>query len=117
MSDEKTDAKAEETEAEEPVAPETVTLTIDGQEATVVKGTNVLEAAKSLGIEIPAFCYHPGLSIAACCRQCLVTIEKWPKPSPACQVEAGNEMVVHTQGTRRTRSPSMCASRCSSSRC
>jgi len=97
MSDEKSDAKAEATEAEEPKAPETVTFTIDGKEVTVPKGTNVLESAKSIGIEIPAFCYHPGLSIAACCRQCLVTIEKWPKPSPSCQVLAADGMVVHTQ--------------------
>lgn len=96
MSDEK---KATDTPAEEAPAadPNTVTLTIDGQEVTVAKGTNVLEAAKSIGIEISAFCYHPGLSIAACCRQCLVTIEKWPKLQPSCQVIAADEMVVHTE--------------------
>ena len=55
---------------------ETVTLTIDGRPVTVDKGTNVLEAARKLGVDISAFCYHPGLSIAACCRQCLVSVEK-----------------------------------------
>ena len=76
---------------------ETVTLTIDGQEVTVRKGTNVLEAAKLLGKEICHFCYHQGLSIAASCRQCLVEIEKMGKLQPSCQVEVRDEMVVHTQ--------------------
>lgn len=74
---------------------ETVTLTIDGQQVTVPKGTNVIEAARQIGIEISAFCYHPGLSIAAVCRQCLVKIEKAPKLMPACQAIAADGMVVH----------------------
>ena len=41
------------------------TLTIDGQEITVDRGTTVLDAAKQLGIPIPTFCYHPGLSAPA----------------------------------------------------
>ncbi|HEY5922506.1 MAG TPA: 2Fe-2S iron-sulfur cluster-binding protein, partial [Kofleriaceae bacterium] len=57
---------------------DTVTLTIDGQNVTVAKGTNVLEAARTLGIDISAFCYHPGLEIVAQCRQCLVSVEKNP---------------------------------------
>jgi NADH-quinone oxidoreductase subunit G len=74
-----------------------VTLTIDGMQVTVPRGTNVLEAARKLGIEISAFCYHPGLSIAACCRQCLVSIEKNPKLQPSCQQAAGEGMVVRTK--------------------
>jgi len=92
-----------ETSAQAPAAPPaTVTLTIDGREVTVAKGTNVLEAAKQIGVDISAFCYHPGLSIAACCRQCLVTIEKNPKLQPACQSTAGDGMVVHTRDDRST---------------
>jgi len=75
---------------------ENVTLTIDGRSVTVPKGTNVLEAARTLGIDISAFCYHPGLSIAACCRQCLVSIEKQPKLQPSCQQAAADGMVVRT---------------------
>ena len=75
---------------------ETVTLTIDGQSVTVPKGTNVLEAAKTLGIDISAFCYHPGLPIVAQCRQCLVTVEKNPKLQPSCQQVCGEGMVVQT---------------------
>jgi NADH-quinone oxidoreductase subunit G len=74
-----------------------VTLTIDGKSITVKKGTNVLEAAKLLGNEISAFCYHPGLKVVAQCRQCLVAIEKNPKLQPSCQQIVGEGMVVHTQ--------------------
>jgi NADH-quinone oxidoreductase subunit G len=81
----------------EPVEGEpTVTLTIDGNEVTVRGGTNVLEAAKLVGKDICHFCYHPGLSIAASCRQCLVEIDKMGKLQPSCQVEVRPEMVVHT---------------------
>jgi NADH-quinone oxidoreductase subunit G len=75
----------------------TVTLTIDGRQVTVPTGTNVLEAAKLVGTDISAFCYHPGLSIAACCRQCLVRIEKNPKLQPGCQSIVAEGMVVHTK--------------------
>jgi NADH-quinone oxidoreductase subunit G len=73
-----------------------VTLTIDGQSVTVPKGTNVLEAAKQLGNDISAFCYHPGLPIVAQCRQCLVSVEKNPKLQPSCQQVVAEGMVVHT---------------------
>ncbi len=76
---------------------DTVTLTIDGKEVTVAKGTNVLEAADLMGEDICHFCYHQGLSIAASCRQCLVEIEKMGKLQPSCQVQVRDGMVVHTQ--------------------
>jgi NADH-quinone oxidoreductase subunit G len=82
--------------------PTTVTLTVDGKPVTVPKGTNVLEAAKLLGNDISAFCYHPGLSIAACCRQCLVAIEKNPKLQPSCQTTVSEGMAVHTTDKQST---------------
>lgn len=75
---------------------ETVTLTIDGQEAKVPKGTTVFEAARQLGIDIPHFCYHKHLSIAGVCRMCLVEIEKMPKLATSCSTVAGDGMVVST---------------------
>ena len=80
----------------------TVTLTIDGRQVTVPKGTNVLEAAREVGVDISAFCYHPGLSIAAVCRQCIVSIENVPKVQPSCQTIAADGMVVHTTDQRST---------------
>ncbi len=51
-----------------------VKLTIDDQVATVPAGTNIIEAAKSVGIEVPHYCYHPKLTIAGNCRMCLVEV-------------------------------------------
>ncbi|HWP48484.1 MAG TPA: molybdopterin-dependent oxidoreductase [Candidatus Limnocylindrales bacterium] len=72
------------------------TLTIDGKEITVEKGTTIIQAAEKLGIEIPRYCYHPGLSIAGNCRMCLVEIEKSPKLQISCYTQAADGMVVHT---------------------
>jgi NADH-quinone oxidoreductase subunit G len=88
---------ATENTATRPVPQETVTLTIDGMQVTAPRGSNVLEAARSAGIDISAFCYHPGLSIAAVCRQCLVQVEKNPKLQPSCQITVTEGMVVNTQ--------------------
>lgn len=75
---------------------ETVTLMIDGREVTVPKGTNLIDAAKSVDIEIPHFCYHPGLKVVAVCRQCLVEVKGFPKLVPGCQTLAGEGMEVQT---------------------
>ncbi len=56
-----------------PAAPaDLVTVNIDGRDLAVPKGTNVIEAARRLGIEIPHYCYHPKLSIVGNCRMCLI---------------------------------------------
>ncbi len=60
-------------------------IKINGIEAEVPAGINIIEAAKRLGIEIPHYCYHPGLKVVASCRMCLVKLEGFPKLVPACQ--------------------------------
>ena len=75
-------------------------LTIDGKEIEVEPGTNLIEAARRLGIEVPHYCYHPGLSIAGQCRLCMVDIEKAPRPTIACNTQAADGMVVHTDTAR-----------------
>jgi NADH-quinone oxidoreductase subunit G len=75
-------------------------LTIDGKEVEVAAGTNLIEAARAAGIEVPHYCYHPGLSIAGQCRLCMVDIEKTPRPSIACNTQAADGMVVHTDTER-----------------
>jgi NADH-quinone oxidoreductase subunit G len=77
-----------------------VTLTIDGREVTVERGTTVLEAAQSIGIDIPTFCWHPKLESVGACRMCLVDIEKNPKPVVSCATEATPGMVVYTKSER-----------------
>ena len=76
---------------------ETVTLTIDGRAITVPKGTTVLQAAIESGIQVPYYCYHPGLGIDASCRVCLVKIEKMPKLQTSCSTPVAEGMVVSTQ--------------------
>jgi NADH-quinone oxidoreductase subunit G len=75
-------------------------LTIDGKEIEVEGGTNLIEAARRLGIEVPHYCYHPGLSIAGQCRLCMVDIDKTPRPTIACNTQAADGMVVHTDTER-----------------
>lgn len=74
-----------------------VTLTIDGIKVTVPKGTNILEAAETLGTRVPHYCYHPGLSAPAQCRLCLVQVEGAPKLLPSCVTTVAEGQVVHTQ--------------------
>ena len=72
-------------------------LTIDGREIEVPPGTTVIQAAEQLGIFIPRYCYHPGLSIAGNCRICLVEVENFPKLQISCNLPVTDGMVVHTQ--------------------
>jgi NADH-quinone oxidoreductase subunit G len=76
---------------------ELVTLTIDGHIVRAPKGTAILEAARTVGIKIPYYCYHPGLSVVGNCRMCLVEIEKIPKLQPSCATAVTEGMVVRTQ--------------------
>jgi NADH-quinone oxidoreductase subunit G len=75
-----------------------VTCTVDGREAVVKPGTNVIEAAKSVGVEIPFYCYHKRLSVAANCRMCLVEMSNAPggKLMPACQMPVAEGVAVKT---------------------
>ena len=72
------------------------TLKIDGREVTVEKGRTVIQACEQLGIEVPRYCYHPGLRVVGSCRMCLVDIEKMPKMQIACNTPASDNMVVAT---------------------
>jgi NADH-quinone oxidoreductase subunit G len=83
------------------VAPVTdgVTVTIDGFEITVPKGTLVIRAAELLGLQIPRFCDHPLLAPAGACRQCLVDVEGQVKPLASCTTTCTEGMTVRTQLT------------------
>ena len=76
---------------------ENVTLTIDGRQISAPKGTSVLQAAIEAGIQVPYYCYHPGLGIDASCRVCLVKVEKMAKLQTSCSTPVSEGMVVHTQ--------------------
>ncbi|GGO53086.1 NADH-quinone oxidoreductase subunit G [Streptomyces lasiicapitis] len=74
-----------------------VSLTIDGVEISVPKGTLVIRAAELLGIEIPRFCDHPLLDPAGACRQCIVEVEGQRKPMASCTITCTDGMVVKSQ--------------------
>ncbi|MDX2822939.1 NADH-quinone oxidoreductase subunit G [Streptomyces ipomoeae] len=76
-----------------------VSLTIDGAEISVPKGTLVIRAAEQLGIEIPRFCDHPLLDPAGACRQCIVEVEGQRKPMASCTITCTDGMVVKTHLT------------------
>jgi NADH-quinone oxidoreductase subunit G len=76
-----------------------VSLTIDGVEISVPKGTLVIRAAELLGIEIPRFCDHPLLDPAGACRQCIVEVEGQRKPMASCTITCTDGMVVKSQLT------------------
>src|SRR5256885_6441412 len=85
------------TEAKAPPAVPTVTLTIDEQQVTVPKGTLLIEAAKTIGIDIPYLCYHHKLTPFGGCRLCLVEVEKARTPLVAsCNTIVADGMVVRT---------------------
>ena len=81
-------------------APDLVNIEIDGKAMQAPKGAMIIQAADKAGIQIPRFCYHEKLAIAANCRMCLVDVEKAPKPMPACATPVMEGMKVYTRSKR-----------------
>ncbi|MFY7923016.1 MAG: 2Fe-2S iron-sulfur cluster-binding protein, partial [Gemmatimonas sp.] len=77
-----------------------VSLTIEGRPVTVPDGMSILEAAKTAGVLVPHYCYHPGLPVAGVCRMCLVEVEKMPKLAPACATSVTEGQVVHVHSPK-----------------
>ena len=77
-----------------------VSLTIEGRSVTVPEGTSILEAAKTVGVLVPHYCYHPGLPVAGVCRMCLVDVEKMPKLAPACATSVTEGQVVRVHAPK-----------------
>ena len=81
-------------------AVDMVSIEVNGIALEAPKVSMIIEATDKAGIEIPRFCYHPKLSIAANCRMCLVDVEKMPKPVPACATPVMDGMKVYTDSRR-----------------
>jgi len=77
-----------------------VTVTIDGHEVQVPDGTNLVDAAKRVGIEVPTYCYHPGLTVVGQCRICFVEVEGMPRLVTACSTPVKDGMVVFTDSQK-----------------
>jgi len=76
--------------------PALVNITVDGKKVTAPPGSLLIEACKSVGIEVPSFCYYPGLSLQGACRMCVVKVEKMPKLQTACTTTVTEGMIVST---------------------
>ncbi len=74
-----------------------VELTVDGKPVRVPKGTNLIDAAKAAGVEIPYYCYHPHLSVAGNCRMCQMQVKGQPKLTIGCNTTVQPGMEVLTQ--------------------
>ncbi|HXR37598.1 MAG TPA: NADH-quinone oxidoreductase subunit NuoG [Terracidiphilus sp.] len=74
-----------------------VTFTVDGKMLTAPAGALLIDACRKAGIEIPAFCYYPGLSLQAACRMCVVRQEKVPKLQTACTTTVAEGQVFITE--------------------
>jgi NADH-quinone oxidoreductase subunit G len=79
------------------MSEEQISVTIDGRAYPAQRGQMLIEVADAHGIDIPRFCYHKHLSVAANCRMCMVEVEKAPKPLPACATPVADGMVVKTR--------------------
>ncbi len=77
-----------------------VKITVDGKPIEAKDRQTVLQACLDAGMQMPHYCYHPGLSIPASCRICLVEVEGIPKLVPSCQTPVREGMVVHTQSPK-----------------
>ena len=103
------------------MAENTVKLTIDGKEVAAPRGTNLIEAAKLVGVEVPHYCYHPKLTVVGNCRTCLVDVgmpklgaDKKPETGPdgkpvilfapklsiGCNTTVAEGMVVYTRSAK-----------------
>jgi len=83
-----------------PKHPGFVTVTVDGKELVAKPSENMVDAVKRVGADIPYYCYHQRLSIAANCRMCLVEVSNSAKLVPACQTPMAEGMVIHTKNPR-----------------
>ena len=75
-------------------------ITVDGKEIDAKPGQMIIQSCLDAGMALPHYCYHPGLSIPASCRICLVEVEGLPKLVPSCQTPIRDGMVVHTNSSK-----------------
>ncbi len=73
------------------------TLTLNGKSVTFHPGDTILEAARTVGVEIPTLCWYPKLPIVGNCRICLVSVQGQNKLLPACATPAAQGMVIDTE--------------------
>jgi NADH-quinone oxidoreductase subunit G len=82
------------------MSEELVNIEVNGVPMKARKNAMIIQVTDANGVDIPRFCYHDKLSIAANCRMCLVEVEKAPKPLPACATPVAEGMKVFTKSPK-----------------
>ena len=77
-----------------------ITLVMDGKELTVEDGKTLLDVAREMGKDVPTICYHDATTANGLCRMCVVEVEGQRALQPACVVQAGAGMKVHTRSEK-----------------
>jgi formate dehydrogenase major subunit len=85
-----------------------INLTIDGQSISVSEETNIVEAAKTLGIEIPTLCHREDLKPFTSCFICVVELKNHNKLVPACSTAIFEGMEIETMSPRVRDSRKLC---------
>ena len=80
-----------------------ITLVMDGKELTVEDGKTLLDVAREMGKDVPTICYHDATTANGLCRMCVVEVEGQRALQPACVVQAGAGMKVHTRSEKAIR--------------
>src|SRR5437773_12247217 len=79
-----------------PPGPDTVTLTIDGNEVQAERGELLIRVAQQHGTYIPRFCWHERMMPVGMCRMCLVEVEGMRGLQISCATPVADGMVVCT---------------------
>lgn len=79
------------------MSEDTIKLFVNDKEVTARKDAMVIEVTDEHDVDVPRFCYHKKLSVAANCRMCMVEVENAPKPLPACATPVAEGMKVYTK--------------------
>ena len=74
-----------------------IKIKINGKSIEVEPKTTIIQVADKVGIDIPRFCYHKKLTVAANCRMCLVEVKNYHKPLPACATQVMEGMEISTK--------------------
>jgi len=82
---------------------ESINLTINGKKITADPGMTILDAARSVGIDIPVICLHEATTPEGICRQCVVEVDGWSRLAPACITPAAEDLDVETNSERVVR--------------
>ena len=82
-----------------------VNLTINGKPVTVPEGTTLLDAAKSVGIEIPSLCYLKNVHQYGSCRICVVEVEGMRNLQASCITKVREGMAVQRQSAQKPQDP------------